>query len=159
MKNKLFTFLTILSMGLMSCRPEIDVSVLDSSVFDYNYQLFIQNQSNDTVQVDKWNKYEIYLKPIATNKLKDFSKSIIISPTITSGISGYYQIFSTNGDTLSTIQRFGDVVTISSDSFIDNRCWINEKIMEPNARGSLIQTTSIIWNSVRKVTTNNIYLK
>ena len=96
---------------------------------------------------------------IPKNSLKDFSKSVIVSPTITSGISGYYQIFSTNGDTLSTIQRFGDVVTISSDSFIDNRCWIKEKITEPNARGNVSQATSITWNSVRKVITNNIYLK
>jgi hypothetical protein len=144
---------------LMACRPEEDLTVKDTTIFDYNFQVFVLGKSDDTLLVNKWYAYEVYIKPFATNKLLNYQKKITLAPTITTGKLGYYQLLSPKGDTLSKVQRFGDIVELSSDMLIDNRLLINQKIEQPNVTGSITQTTVANWNSISKTVTNTIYVK
>lgn len=144
---------------VVSCRPEENFTITDSSVFDYNFQIFILGKDNDTLTVKKWYQYELYLKPYSTNKLLNYQRKIILSPNVIVGKLGSYQIFNLRGDTLTSVQRFGDVVQLSSDSLINNRFILKEKFDNPNVQGTITQTTTVLWNSISKVVTNNIYVK
>lgn len=144
---------------LMGCRPQEDLTITDSSVFDYNFQVFIKDKNNDTLSVNQWYQYEVYLKPLTTNKLLNFQQKIVLSPVVSVGKLGSYQILNLHGDSLTSVQRFGDVVQLSNDSLINNRFIIKEKFDNPNVQGAITQTTTVLWNSISKVVNNNIYVK
>jgi hypothetical protein len=156
--KKYLSILFLLLMG-WSCRPQEDLTITDSSIFDYNFQIFITGKNNDTLNVNQWYQYEVYLKPFSTNKLLNHQRKIVLSPVISVGKLGSYQILNLRGDSLTSVQRFGDVVQLSSDSLINNRFIIKEKFDNPNVQGSINQTTTIQWNSINKVFSNNIYVK
>ena len=156
MKRYISVFILLM---VVCCRPEEDLTITDNSVFDYNFQVFIVGKNNDTLTVNKWYQYEVYLKPFTTNKLLNYQRKIVLSPNVSTGKLGLFQIFNLRGDSLTGVQRFGDVVQLSSDSLMDNRFIIKEKFDNPNVQGTIIQTTTILWNSMSKVVTNNIYVK
>jgi hypothetical protein len=142
-----------------ACRPEEDLTITDSGVFDYNFQMFIIGKNSDTLNDNKWYQYEVYLKPFSTNKLLNYQRKIVLSPVVNVGKLGSYQILNLRGDSLTSVQRFGDVVQLSSDSLIDNRFILKEKFDNPNVQGAINQTTTVQWNSIYKVFTSNIYVK
>ena len=156
MKRYISVFILLM---VVCCRPEEDLTITDNSVFDYNFQVFIVGKNNDTLTVNKWYQYEVYLKPFTTNKLLNYQRKIVLSPNVSTGKLGSFQILNLRGDSLTGVQRFGDVVQLSSDSLMDNRFIIKEKFDNPNVQGTIIQTTTILWNSMSKVVTNNIYVK
>ena len=156
--KKYLSILLLLLLG-WSCRPQEDVTITDSSVFDYNFQVFIMGKNNDTLNVNQWYQYEVYLKPFSTNKLLNYQRKIVLSPSVSVGKLGSYQILNLRGDSLTSVQRFGDVVQLSSDSLINNRFLIKEKFDNPNVKGAITQTTTVQWNSINKVFTNNIFVK
>lgn len=157
--KQFFLAFTFLLGFLASCRPEEDITVTDTSVFDYNFQVFITERTNDTLEVNKWYRYEVYIKPLSTNKLLSYQKKIVLTPSVGTGKLGSYQILNLRGDTLTGIQRFGDVVQLSSDSLINNRLIIKEKFDYPNVKGAITQTNTVQWNSINKTVTNSIFVK
>ena len=156
--KKYLSILLLLLLG-WSCRPQEELTITDNSVFDYNFQMFITGKNNDTLNVNQWYQYEIYLKPFSTNKLLNYQRKIVLSPSVSVGKLGSYQILNLRGDSLTSVQRFGDVVQLSSDSLINNRFILKEKFDNPNVQGAITQTTTVQWNSINKVFTNNIFVK
>jgi hypothetical protein len=151
--------LSLVILSLLSCRIEEDLSVSNSSEFDYNFQVFNMDYPNDTLRVGQWYRYELYVKPYETNSKKGYSHEMILSPVITTGKRGSYQLFTLSGDSLTGIMRFGDKVKILSDSLQNNRIILKQRIESPNATGSFVQTTTIGWNTIEKNMVTNLYVK
>ncbi|NBB29926.1 hypothetical protein [Cellulophaga sp. BC115SP] len=152
-------FLGLMMLSLIGCRIEEDISVSNPSEFDYNFQLFNMDYPSDTLQVGQWYRYELYIKPSETNTKKVYSHEIVLSPVITTGKRGSYQLFTLSGDSLTGIKRFGDKVKILSDSLQNNRIILKQRIEMPNASGSVVQTTTLWWNTIEKSMVTNLYVK
>lgn len=151
--------LGLVILSLISCRIEEDLSVSNSTEFDYNFQLFNMDYPSDTLQVGQWYRYELYIKPSETNTKKVYSHEIVLSPVITTGKRGSYQLFTLSGDSLTGVKRFGDKVKILSDSLQNNRIILKQRIEMPNASGSVAQTTTLWWNTIEKSMVTNLYVK
>lgn len=134
---------------LVNCRPQLDTSVTDSSVFDYNFNGF-STEKSDTIQNNTWVNYELYLKPISTSLLKEVNKTIIVKTTLDKDLKVFYQLFDLNGRAISLEQRTGDVSTISSEQLIDNKCLLRIKVLPPNELGKFSLSVNTSWNGVSK---------
>jgi hypothetical protein len=150
MKIKYLTFIYLL-MGLFfnNCRPQLDNSVTNSEVFDYNFNGFI-TEKNDSIPSNTWVSYELYLKPISTSLLKEVNKSIVFKPTIDKDVKTYYQLYDLSGKSISTEQRTGDVCSISSEQLVDDKCYLKIKVMPPNALGKFNLLVGVTWNGIHK---------
>jgi hypothetical protein len=147
MKIKYLHFFSVLF--LTNCRPQIDNSVTDSSVFNYNFNGFI-TQKSDTIQSNVWVSYELYLKPISTSLLKEVNKSIVFKPTIDKDLKTFYQLYDMEGKAISDEQRTGDVCSISSEQLTDHKCFFKIKVSPPNELGKFGLTINTTWNGVNK---------
>jgi hypothetical protein len=114
---------------------------------------------NDTLRVGQWYRYELYIKPSETNTKKVYSHEIVLSPVITTGKRGSYQLFTLSGDSLTGVKRFGDKVKILSDSLQNNRIILKQRIEMPNASGGIVQITTLWWNTIEKSMVTNLYVK
>jgi hypothetical protein len=147
MKIKYLYFFS--TLFLTNCRPQIDNSVTDSSVFNYNFNGFITEKS-DTIKSNVWVSYELYLKPISTSLLKEVNKSIVFKPTIDKDLKTFYQLCDLEGKAISTEQRTGDVCTISSEQLSDHKCFFKIKVLPPNELGKFSLSVNATWNGVNK---------
>jgi hypothetical protein len=142
--------LALISLFLfVNCRPQLDTSVTDSSIFDYNFNGFI-TEKNDTIQNNTWVNYELYLKPISTSLLKEVNKTIIVKTTLDKDLKVFYQLFDLEGKAISSEQRTGDISTISSEQLIDNKCLLKIKVLPPNELGKFSLSVNTTWNGVSK---------
>jgi hypothetical protein len=150
MKIKYLTFIYLL-MGLFfnNCRSQLDNSVTNSEVFDYNFNGFT-TEKNDSIPSNTWVSYELYLKPISTSLLKEVNKSIVFKPTIDKDVKTYYQLYDLSGKSISTEQRTGDVCSISSEQLVDDKCYLKIKVMPPNALGKFNLLIGVTWNGIHK---------
>lgn len=147
MKN--FILVLFLLFFMVSCRPQLDTSVTDSSVFDYNFNGFITEKS-DTIKSDAWVNYELYLKPISTSLLKEVNKSIMVKTTLDKDLKVFYQLFDEDGRAISAEQRTGDISTISSEQLTENKCTLKIKVFPPNELGKFSLSINTTWNGVSK---------
>ena len=147
MKNHILVLVS--TFLLINCRPQLDTSVTDSSVFDYNFNGFITEKS-DSIKSDTWVNYELYLKPISTSLLKEVNKTILVKTTIDKDLKVYYQLFDLEGKAISLEQRTGDVSTISSEQLIDHKYVLKIKVFPPNEIGKFNLSVNTTWNGVSK---------
>jgi uncharacterized protein YcfL len=147
MKN--LTLILISTFLFVNCRPQLDVSVTDSSVLDYNFNGFITEKS-DTIKSETWVNYELYLKPISTSLLREVSKTIIVKTTLDKDLKVFYQLFDLEGKAISSEQRTGDISTISSEQLINNKCFLRIKVLPPNELGKFSLSVNTTWNGVSK---------
>jgi hypothetical protein len=140
---------------LTACRPQIDTQVMDSSVFDYNFNGFTTERS-DTVKSSVWVSYELYLKPISTSLLKDVNKTITVKPLIDKDLKVFYQLYNLENKAISTEQRTGDVCSISSEQLIEHKILLKLKVVPPNEAGKFGLTINTTWNSVTKSLTKSV---
>jgi hypothetical protein len=147
MKIKYLHFFSVLF--LTNCRPQIDNSITDSSVFNYNFNGFVTEKS-DTIKSNVWVSYELYLKPISTSLLKEVNKSIVFKPTIDKDLKTFYQLCDLEGKAISTEQRTGDVSTISSEQLMNHKCLFKIKVFPPNELGKFGLSVNTTWNGVSK---------
>lgn len=147
MKNLILALIS--TFLLVNCRPQLDTSVTDSSVFDYNFNGFITEKS-DTIQNNTWVNYELYLKPISTSLLKEVNKTIIVKTTLDKDLKVFYQLYDLEGKAISSEQRTGDISTISSDQLIDHKCNLKIKVLPPNELGKFNLSVNTTWNGVSK---------
>ena len=132
-----------------NCRPQIDNSATDSSIFNYNFNGFITEKS-DTIKSNTWVSYELYLKPISTSLLKEVNKSIVFKPTIDKDMKAFFQLYDTEGKVISTEQRTGDVCIISSEQLLDHKCLLKIKVLPPNELGKFNLSVNVTWNGIHK---------
>jgi hypothetical protein len=147
MKN--FTLVLSLLFFLVNCRPQLDTSVTDSSIFDYNFNGF-STEKSDTIKSETWVNYELYLKPISTSLLKEVNKSIMVKTTLDKDLKVFYQLFDLEGKAISLEQRTGDISTISSEQLIENKCTLKIKVFPPNELGKFSLSVNTTWNGVSK---------
>jgi hypothetical protein len=147
MKN--LTLILISTFLFVNCRPQLDTSVTDSSVFDYNFNGFITEKS-DTIRSETWVNYELYLKPISTSLLKEVNKTIIVKTTLDKDLKVFYQLFDLEGKAISSEQRTGDISAISSEQLINNKCTLKIKVFPPNELGKFSLSVNTTWNGVSK---------
>jgi hypothetical protein len=153
MKN--LTLILISTFLFVNCRPQLDISVTDSSVFDYNFNGF-STEKNDTIQNNTWVNYELYLKPISTSLLKEVNKTIIVKTTLDKDLKVFFQLFDLGGNAISSEQRTGDISTISSEQLIDNKCFLKIKVLPPNELGKFGLTINTTWNGMNKTIVKSV---
>jgi hypothetical protein len=150
MKIRHLTFIYLLIVLIFTnCRPQLDNSVTNPEVFNYNFNGFITEKS-DSIPSNTWVSYELYLKPISTSLLKEINKAIVFKPTIDKDVKTYYQFYDLSGKSISSEQRTGDVCTISSEQLMDDKCYLKIKVMPPNALGRFNLLVDVTWNDIHK---------
>ncbi len=155
---KYFVLLFILTIALVGCRPQLDTSVTDSGIFDYNFNGFI-TEPNDTISINTWVNYELYLKPISTSLLKEVDKTIVVKTTVDKDLKVFYQLFDLGGKALSTEQRTGDVCFFSTEQLIEHKCHLKIKVLPPFEVGKFNLSINVRWNGVNKEIIKSVVLR
>lgn len=156
MKIRHLTFIYLLMVLIFTnCRPQLDNSVTNPDVFNYNFNGFITEKS-DSIPSNTWVSFELYLKPISTSFLKEVSKYIVFKPTVDKDVKTYYQLYDLSGKSISTEQRTGDVCTISSEQLMEDKCLLKIKVMPPNELGRFNLLVNATWNGINKSITKPV---
>lgn len=155
---KYFLICLIITTTLTGCRPQIDTSVLDASVFDYHFGSFIQTK-NDTIKTGDWVQFEMYLKPISTSLLREPKPDIILKTSTDKDLKILYELVNNEDKKLSETQRVGDVVRFSSYDLKENLVYLNIKVLPPNEKGAFKLKLSTEWNSVVKEVQKNVVVR
>lgn len=155
MKNIFIIFLFAITFS--QCRPEINGTVTDSSIFDYNFNGFI-TEKTDTVKSATWVSYELYFKPISTSLLKEVHQTIVLKPTIDKDLKAFYQVYDLNNQPISVEQRTGDVISISATQLIEHKVFLKIKVLPPNELGKSTLTIHSTWNDVSKSIVKSVFI-
>lgn len=163
--KKLFSLIAI-ALICCSCErneltPMIDNNNVSDIVFDYNFQVF--EDENHNYLIKGYPKvYEVYIKPGKVAKLKDIKMNFSID---NSDIKAHYVVFKwfdkkpETATFLSPAEgtRFGDILEIKETDLVENKVYVGVL-----AQGLGVGTTNVTfestWNNVVKKVSKQVQI-